>query len=408
MSSDTTSSPTPQHSAPGANPDGAPRRRTLAFAAQELRLISALVLLIAIGLFLALPFVLSIGSVVFLPLVSAIVLTIVLSPLSDRLASFGIPNMLASFLSMLLFIAILVVALVTILSPAVDLFDRMPAMAEAVGQQFSQLRGSLAWVNKLNEQLAEIAGHRNGPQVVLASPSFLEEVAFATPSVVVEVLLTFLMAFFMIEARGRMRHHVQLHHASINTSVKAARVMRDVQDRVAAYILTVTLVNVGVGCIVAFGAWALGMDAPIMWGGLAALLNFLPYVGPLIMIGVLTLFGLGTADTVLWGMVPAAIYLGLHTVESNVITPAILGARFTMNPVLILIALSYFSWIWGVPGALLSVPILLTLTAVVDHLGRPNLLGFLFGEPLFPLNPIDPPAEPASDAGVPAGDPGQP
>ena len=159
--------------------------------------------------------------------------------------------------------------------------------------------------------------------------------------------------------------------------------MHDVQDRVAKYILTVTLINTGVGLIVASGAWALGMNAPIMWGGLAALLNFLPYVGPLTMFAILALFGLGTADTMLVGLVPALSFLGLHTVESNVVTPAILGARFTMNPVLILIALSYFSWIWGIPGALLSVPILLTLTAVVDHLGRPNLLGFLFGEPLF-------------------------
>lgn len=370
-------------------PRTTPRLRTMAFAAQELRLISALVLLLAIGLFLALPFVLSIGSVVFLPLVSAIILTIVLSPLADRLSSLGAPNILASLFSLLAFIAILVVALVMIMGPAIDLFDRLPAMAEAVTQQFSQLRGSFAWINKLNEQLAELAGRNGGQQVVLATPSFLEEVAIATPSVVLEVLLTFLMAFFMIEARVRLRNRLLLHRASFGTSIKAARVLRDVQDRVAAYILTVTVINTGVGIIVAFGAWALGMDAPIMWGGLAALLNFLPYIGPLAMVGILTLFGLGTADTLFWGLAPAVIYLGLHTIESNVITPSILGARFTVNPVLILIALSYFSWIWGVPGALLSVPILLTLTAVVDHLGRPNLIGFIFGEPLFPANLLE-------------------
>jgi predicted PurR-regulated permease PerM len=79
----------------------------------------------------------------------------------------------------------------------------------------------------------------------------------------------------------------------------------------------------------------------------------------------------------------AVAYLALHTVEANVVTPSILGARFTMNPVTILIALSYFSWIWGVFGALLSVPILLMLTALFDHVGRPNLVGFVFGEPLF-------------------------
>jgi predicted PurR-regulated permease PerM len=140
---------------------------------------------------------------------------------------------------------------------------------------------------------------------------------------------------------------------------------------------------------VALGAWALGLDAPVMWGGLAMLLNFLPYIGPLMMVVILALFGLGSAESPLVGIIPAVAYLGLHTVESNVITPSILGARFTMNPVMILIALSYFTWIWGVTGALLSVPILLTVTALIDHLGRPNLIGFIFGEPLFPFNPME-------------------
>ena len=108
--------------------------------------------------------------------------------------------------------------------------------------------------------------------------------------------------------------------------------MRDVQDRVGSYIFTVGLINLAVGLVVTFGAWVLGMDYPVMWGGLAALLNFLPYVGPLAMIALLTLFGLGTAETPLLGLVPAAAYLGLHTIESNLVTPAILGARFTMNP----------------------------------------------------------------------------
>jgi predicted PurR-regulated permease PerM len=152
---------------------------------------------------------------------------------------------------------------------------------------------------------------------------------------------------------------------------------------VAAYIITVGLINAGVGVVVALGAWLLGVEAPIMWGGLAMILNFIPYIGPMAMIALLALFGLGTAETVWLGLIPALAYLGLNAIEGNVVTPSILGARFTMSPVSILIALSYFTWIWGVAGALLSVPILLTLTALFDHIGRPNLVGFIFGEPLF-------------------------
>lgn len=370
-----------------------PRLRTMAFAAQELRLISALVVLMALGLFLALPFVLSIGSVVFLPLVTAIMLMIVLSPLADRLAQVGLPNFLASFVALLVFLGLLALALTVVLRPATSLIAEIPALLDRINLHFRALQADFAWVSQLNDRVALIVGSAEGEQVVLAQPTMLEQVAFATPTVVLEVLLTFLMAFFMIEARVRMRRRLLLDRQHFGASLKAARVMRDVQDRVAAYILTVGLINVGVGVVVTFGAWLMDMRYPAMWGGLAALLNFLPYIGPLAMVALLTLFGLGTADTPLLGLVPAAAYLGLHAIEANVVTPAVLGARFTMNPVLILLALSYFTWIWGVTGALLSVPILLTITALVDHLGRPNLIGFIFGEPLFPSNVLDLSAE---------------
>lgn len=358
-------------------------QRRLILAEQELRLMSALVLLIGLGLFLALPFVLSIGSVVFLPLVTAILLTILLSPLADRLAQLGLPNVLASLGALTVFLGILLLALALILQPALDLFDEIPAIAATVGQRFADLREEFAWLAMANEEMAKLMGNSGTVEVVLATPSLLEEIAYSTPSVVVEVLIMFLMAFFMIEARVRMRRHLLFDRASFGSSVKAARAMREVQDKVAAYIITVGFINAGVGVVVALGAWALGVDAPIMWGGLAAILNFIPYVGPLAMTALLALFGLGTAETVWLGLIPAIAYIALHTVEANVITPSILGARFTMSPVMILIALSYFTWIWGVPGALLSVPILLTLTALFDHIGRPNLVGFIFGEPLF-------------------------
>ncbi|APE29341.1 AI-2E family transporter [Aurantiacibacter gangjinensis] len=374
-----------------ATPEKKPSRAAV-FAAQELRLISALVMLIAIGLFLALPFVLSIGSVVFLPLVAALIVTIILSPLADKLAAW-LPNVLASLVALLVFFAILALALTAVFAPAVTLYDQVPAMVAQVGDHFSELQATFAWVGQMNDQLNSVLGSEDDNQVVLAGPTVLQQLAFATPTVLLELLLTFMLAFFMIEARVRLRRRLTLERQQVGASLKAARAIREVQDRVAAYILTVGLINLCVGVVVGLGAWMLGLDAPIMWGGLAALLNFVPYIGPLAMVILLGLFGLGSADSVFVGLIPAAAYLALHTVEANVITPSVLGARFTMNPVLILLALSYFGWIWGVPGALLSVPILLTLTALADHLGRPNFIGFLFGEPLFASNVLEMQAE---------------
>jgi predicted PurR-regulated permease PerM len=358
-----------------------------ALAAQELRLISALVMLLGIGLFLALPFVLSIGSVVFLPLVTALMLSIVLSPMADQFTRFGLPNLLASLLAVLFFIALVLLASALILQPALALADDVPEMATRASQQLARLRSNLDWINDLNRALARVSGHATNREVVVAAPSLIEELAVATPSVVLETLLTLLMSFFMIESRVRLRRRLLDERSSIGSTRKAERLVREIQDRVGAYILTVAFINLGIGTITAAGAWMLGWNAPIMWGGMAALLNFLPYIGPLAMTGVLALVGIATHDTVALGLIAPLAYLALHMIEANLITPAILGRRFTMNPVLILFSFSYFTWIWGVLGALLSMPILITLTAAFEHLGKPNLIGFVFGEPLFPTLP---------------------
>jgi predicted PurR-regulated permease PerM len=347
------------------------------------RMVSALVLLGGLGLFLALPFVLSIGSVVFLPPVTAMIFTIILSPLADRLIRLGLPNVLASFLAIVVMLAVIVLALLLILQPAFDMVDQVPAMARNITDRFSELRGSFDWISDINRQIARLVGQTSRREVVLAGPSVIEQVVFATPSVVLEVLLTLLMSFFMIEARTRMKRRLLLDRQSFGASLRVARVLRDVQDRVANYILTVATINLGVGLTVAAGAWVFGLSAPIMWGGLAFVLNFLPYVGPLAMMALLALVGVGTSDTVLVGLFPMFAFLALHAVESNLVTPSILGVRFTLNPVSILFSISYFSWIWGAIGALLSVPILITIVALFEHLGKPNIIGFLFGEPLF-------------------------
>lgn len=369
--------------APEPNPDTPSRPERHRIAAEELRLVSVLVVIMGLSLAMALPFVLSAGQVVFLPLVCAGVLSVVLAPLADQLNRVGLPNLLSSFIAVIALIAIVVASLLLILQPASVMLERFPAMVASVNEQFSQVRSNFDWVNDINRLLSRLAGRQPVREVAIATPTVLEQVAVATPSVVIEVILTLLMTFFMIESRGRMRRRLIHDRASLYRNRRAARVIRDVQDRVGSYILTVAVINAGMGMVVAFGAWLLGLEAPIMWGGLAALLNFLPYIGPVTMIAALSLFGIGTSDTILGGLVPAAAYLALHAIESNLFTPSVLGVRFTLNPVLILLFISLFTWIWGVVGALLSVPILITLTALIEHVGRPNLMGFLFGEPLF-------------------------
>ena len=220
------------------------------------RLMSTMVFLMGLALFLALPFVLSVGSVVFLPLFAAIILTIVLSPLADRLIRLGVPNVIASALSLIAAIVGVVFAILVIVQPAYDLVDQAPRMIARIGEQFSAVRGNFDWLTDINRQLARITGDTTGAEVVVAGPSFLEQVAFATPSVILETLLTLLMTYFMIEARIRMKRRLLLERHSFGASLRAARVMRDVQERVASYIITVAQINLGIGIIVALGITA--------------------------------------------------------------------------------------------------------------------------------------------------------
>ena len=185
-----------EETAPGSAPLRAPgrsgpsKKRTL-LAEQELRLLSTLVLLLGVGLFLALPFVLSIGSVVFLPLTCAIILSVLLAPLADRFSSWGVPNTLASVLALIIFLAIVVLAFGAILQPAFTLYDRLPELIEGIGKRYHEMQEDFAWLARANERLAELLGS-GGNEVTLAGPSVFQQVAISAPLLLLEVMLTFL------------------------------------------------------------------------------------------------------------------------------------------------------------------------------------------------------------------------
>jgi len=363
-------------------------------SAKQSRIQAALLLVAAALLLLALPFALTAGKSFFLPIITAIVITVALSPLADAIGRLGIPNSLSAALALMIFVAVLGLGVSLIVQPAADLLASLPKTLQVIAGHLEQWRGDMRVITRLGDQVSRLTGAHHVQQVVVAAPSVLEQAAYATPTLLFESLLTLLMAYFMIESRVRLRRRLLLDRSDLDASLRVARALRDVQQRVGAYLLTVTLINIGVGVIVGLGAWAFGLDSPVMWGGIAALLNFLPYFGPLITGALLAAFGLGTAESALFGLLPALLYLGLHAVEANLITPALLGRRFTVNPVAILVAFSFFSWVWGALGAILSVPLLIILLALFEHMGSPNVIGFLFGEDLFAVEE----SESAADA----------
>ena len=148
---------------------------------------------------------------------------------------------------------------------------------------------------------------------------------------------------------------------------RAVEISHEIQQNISTYLFSVTLINLGVGVGVSGGLYFMGVPNPAMWGVLAAVLNFVPYFGPVAGVIVLGTVGLLTFETLGKGLLPPAWYLLLHLLEANLITPVLLGRRFTLNPVVIFVSLIFWTWLWGVPGALLSVPILVSIKVVCDR-----------------------------------------
>ena len=141
----------------------------------------------------------------------------------------------------------------------------------------------------------------------------------------------------------------------------AVEISHEIQQNISNYLFSVSLINIGLGVLVSVGLYWLGVPNAAMWGTLVAVLNFVPYFGPVVGVIVLATVGLLTFDTLWRGVLPPAWYQLLHLLEANFVTPMLLGSRFTLNPVVIFVSLIFWTWLWGVPGALLSVPILVSI-----------------------------------------------
>lgn len=148
---------------------------------------------------------------------------------------------------------------------------------------------------------------------------------------------------------------------------RAVEISHEIQRNISNYLFSVSVINLGLGLLVGGGLHFMGVPNAAMWGILVAALNFVPYFGPVVGILVLAAVGLLTFDTLWQAILPPAWYLLLHLLEANFITPVLLGRRFTLNPVVIFVSLIFWTWLWGVPGALLSVPILVSIKVVCDR-----------------------------------------
>lgn len=347
------------------------------------RLLAGLTLIAGVALVLGLPFALKAGAEFFLPVTISLVIAIALIPILEWLERRRLPSWLAALVCVLTFLAAANVALAAIVVPAIEFFRKLPERIDRIQANLAPLLDLYAtlekYMNRTITHLANTGPVKASPTTAVAPPgSLLELAATSAPAAIIQVFFGVLVVFFFLAGWSRIRRNTITNRQSFGGAMATARVIQDVVDDVSAYLGTITLINVVLGAIVGTALWMVGMPYPAMWGGIAALLNYVPYFGPIVAALLLAIGGLMTFNDFWIAMIPAAIMIGCHLVEANVVTPLIVGHRLTINPVLILISLSFWSWVWGTPGALLAVPLLIIIQTVVGAAGKPDIAGFLF------------------------------
>lgn len=345
------------------------------------RMIATLNLFAAVGVFLAFPFVMTAGAEFFLPLAGAIVVAIALVPTLEWLERRKVPSALAAAICVLGFVLAVNGALALIVLPASDWFAELPDRLPRIQSNLAPLIDLYANLNDFVDRTINSVGSGPMAQAEAAGTgvptSVVDLIATSAPSAAIEIFFALLVIFFLLAGWRTARTRTIEGRDSFDSALKTARIIQNVVSATSAYLGTITIINLSLGMAVAFALWLLGMPSPLMWGGIVALFNFVPYVGPIAAVLLLGVGGLMTYDTIWVALIPAAIMAGLHLIEANFITPVVLGRRLTMNPLLILISLSYWGWIWGAPGALLAVPILVIVTTIFNSTGAPGFLDFL-------------------------------
>ena len=352
-----------------------------AFTAKRDRLLAAMTLIAGVGLIVALPFALKSGAEFFLPVTAALVIAIALVPMLEWFERHGVPSKLASALCLLVFLMLAVFAIGSIVLPALDWVTLIPERIGTVRATLEPLLDLYKSFDRFVEGiLSQVAAAPDRSRMVtIEDPSSLSGLlATSAPHILIQLFFALLVIFFFLSGWTAMRKSTIVSRGSFEGALTTARVIQQVVDSTSTYIATITIINVTLGALTALILWQLGMTSPVMWGGIVAVLNYIPYLGPIAAALLLFLGGLMVFADAWAALLPPLVFIGLHMVEANVITPMIVGERLAINPLAILISLSFWAWVWGTTGALLAVPLLIIIKQVFSAAGTPDIAGFLF------------------------------
>lgn len=318
----------------------------------------------------------------FLPIILAVLLDFLLSPLIRGLKRVRIPEPLGAALVILALLGAGGGAVYGLIDPAKEWVAKLPASMREAEDRLRALRTPVEQVSKTAEEVEEATKMNDGaktPEVVVRGPSLTERLFGTTWTLVAGFVEVIILLYFLLAAGDLFLQKLIKVLPQFRDKKKAVTIARETEASISTYLVTVTLVNLMLGLAVAGVMFLLGMPNPLLWGALAAVVEFVPYLGAAALVAVLSLAGLVTFDQIGQALLVPAAYLGVNILQSQFISPLILGRRLTLNPVAIFVGLVFWWWIWGVPGAFIAVPLIATFKIFCDHIEALAPIGEFLG-----------------------------
>ena len=324
-----------------------------------------------VGIFmLLLGVLLFVSRALLLPIFAAAVISATLSPLVKAASARGIPRGLTALLIVGTVVAATAIGVTLLAGPVSEWIGRAPEIGAEIKSKLYFLNVPLAALHELSATVSSSEASivkMDTPLSDFVAPAM----GYVTPAAG-QIVLFVITLIFLLVGHMQLRNFVVSMMPSREAKLRCLRITNDIEQNLARYLATVTLINFALGAVVALVAWAVGLPHPFVFGLLAAILNYVPYIGPATMVFIFFGVGLVLFPSLSHALIAPAIFIGLTTAEGQFIMPMIVGRRLTLNPLAIFLMIAFWAWLWGPIGAFLGIPLSIVGLVISNHLFPPE------------------------------------
>lgn len=324
------------------------------------------------GLFiLALFYTLYLARDFFLPIILAILLHFLLRPAVRLLKKGRVPEQLGAALVLIVLLSGFGFGFYELSGPASTWIAQVPPTLKKVEAEIRQLRGPVQQVKKAADQVERITGidkDSSAPEVQLRQPDLIDTLFQGTRAFVTTFVVMILLLYFLLASGDLFLEKAVRVLPTLTDKKRAVGIANNMEEHISRYLLSVAAINSGLGIAEGFAMFFLGMPNAVLWGAMAALFNFVPYLGALTGSVIVGMVGYLHSGRIEWGFIVAGVYWGITAIEGGFVTPMILAHSLTLNPVVLLLGVIFWGWLWGIPGTLLAVPLMSSIKIFCDHI----------------------------------------